>query len=89
MQIDFSLLPQPPPDPRLLPSLRPSLPPGSIMFIEFSEFTSNTHAVVQRALEFVGADPQKLRFKELPPGMQVGWGWLKGVVAEEGGGGGG
>ena len=42
------------------------------MFIDFNEFTTNTPAVVRQVLEFVGADPALLKFKNLPPSMQVG-----------------
>ena len=43
-----------------------------MMFIDFNEFTTNTPAVVRQVLEFVGADPALLKFKNLPPSMQVG-----------------
>lgn len=39
-----------------------------MMFIEFTEFTSNTPEVLRQVLEFVGAKPMTLR--TLPPGMQ-------------------
>ena len=48
------------------------LPACSMMFIDFNEFTTNTPAVVRQVLEFVGADPALLKFKNLPPSMQVG-----------------
>lgn len=47
-----------------------SLPSCSMLFVDFAEFTTNTEAVVRKTLEFVGADPAKLAFKPLPPGMQ-------------------
>ena len=62
-----------------------------MMFIDFNEFCTNTHDVVRQVVEFVGADPALLKFKTLPPGMQVGGRWgSRGVGwGGEGGGGGG
>jgi hypothetical protein len=41
-----------------------------MLFVDFAEFTTNTEAVVRQTLEFVGADPNKMRFRLLPAGMQ-------------------
>lgn len=45
--------------------------PRSCMFISFTGFCSNTEGAVRKACEFVGADPELLHFRTLPPGMQV------------------
>ncbi len=42
-----------------------------MMFIDFNEFTKNTHGVVKEVCSFVGADPALYKHKELPPGMKV------------------
>lgn len=41
------------------------------MFIDFKEMVSNTEEVIEEVLDFVGADPNRFHYKELPPGMKT------------------
>ncbi len=46
------------------------------MVVNFNDFVAHTESVVRDVLAFVGADPERLNFKPLPPSMQVmqvGW----------------
>ncbi|PRW56323.1 sulfotransferase [Chlorella sorokiniana] len=43
--------------------------PENIMFVEFREFCTHPERATKQVLEFVGADPQLLNFRTLPPGM--------------------
>ncbi len=53
----------------------------SLMVINFDDFVQDTQGVVTSVLKFIGADPARLQFKPLPPGMKVGkcsarvWTW--------------
>lgn len=46
-----------------------TFPKENIMFIDFKEFVTNTEAVVNQVLNFIGVDTSLYTYKELPAGM--------------------